>query len=138
MSFMARQPYDYDAIAEFIGFDEICPSQESYTKSDNKEKCKSEILAFCKVELDLLLKKEKQGKIGFHKTLNDNLRLLADTLHLNDAEFALLHLVAIAEEVCVFRDFLEAFGGSKRRESALMISQLIGFSYEEISRAIGA
>ena len=56
MSFMARQPYDYDAIAEFIGFDEICPSQESYTKSDNKEKCKSEILAFCKVELDLLLK----------------------------------------------------------------------------------
>lgn len=136
MSFMSRQPYDYDEIAEFMGFHKICPSQEVYAKSKNKEKYRSEILAFCKAELDSLLKKEKQGKIGFHKTLNNNLRLLADTLHLNDAEFALLHTTTIVQEVVEFRDFLETFGNIGRRESALIISQLLGFSYNEISNAL--
>lgn len=136
MSFMARQPYDYDEISAFMGFRKICPLQEIYAKSKNKEKYKNEILAFCKVELDSLLKKEKQGKIGFHKTLNDNLLLLADTLHLNDAEFALVNITAIATEVREFRDFLEAFGNIGRRESALIISKLLGFSYDEITNAL--
>lgn len=136
MSFMSRQPYDYDEISEFMGFHKICPSHEVYAKSKNKEKYRSEILAFCKAELDSLLRKEKQGKIGFHKTLNNNLRILADTLHLNDAEFALLHTTAIVQEVVEFRDFLETFGNIGRRESALIISKLLGFSYEEISNAL--
>lgn len=136
MSFMSRQPYDYDEISEFMGFHKICPSHEVYAKSKNKEKYRSEILAFCKAELDSLLRQEKQGKIGFHKTLNNNLRILADTLHLNDAEFALLHTTAIVQEVVEFRDFLETFGNIGRRESALIISKLLGFSYEEISNAL--
>ncbi|MGX3010858.1 AAA family ATPase [Helicobacter sp. 23-1044] len=136
MSYMARQPYDYDEISDFMGFRKICPLHETYAKSKNKEKYKNEILAFCKVELDSLLKKEKQGKIGFHKTLNDNLHILADTLHLNDAEFALVNITAIATEVREFRDFLEAFGNVGRRESALIISQLLGFSYDKIINAL--
>ena len=136
MSFMSRQSYDYDEISEFMGFHKICPSHEVYAKSKNKEKYRSEILAFCKAELDSLLRQEKQGKIGFHKTLNNNLRILADTLHLNDAEFALLHTTAIVQEVVEFRDFLETFGNIGRRESALIISKLLGFSYEEISNAL--
>lgn len=136
MSFMSRQPYDYNEVSEFMGFHKICPSHEVYAKSKNKEKYRSEILAFCKAELDSLLRKEKQGKIGFHKTLNNNLRILADTLHLNDAEFALLHTTAIVQEVVEFRDFLETFGNIGRRESALIISKLLGFSYEEISNAL--
>ncbi len=136
MSFMSRQPYDYDEISEFMGFHKICPSQETYAKSKNKEKYRSEILAFCKAELDSLLKKDEQSKIGSHKTLTNNLRLLADTLHLNDAEFALLHTTAIVQEVVEFRDFLETFGNIGRRESALIISKLLGFSYEEISNAL--
>lgn len=136
MSFMSRQPYDYDEISEFMGFHKICPNHEVYAKSKNKEKYRSEILAFCKAELDSLLRQEKQGKIGFHKTLNNNLRILADTLHLNDAEFTLLHTAAIVQEVVEFRDFLETFGNIGRRESALIISKLLGFSYEEISNAL--
>ena len=136
MSCMSRHPYDYDAIAEFVGFHKICPSQETYARSKNKEKYRNAILSFCKAELDSLVEKEKQGKIGFHKTLNDNLHLLAETLHLNDAEFALLNASAITQEVVEFRDFLDTFGNMGRRETALIISKLLGFSYEEISNAL--
>ena len=105
--FIAKVSYNYDDIAEFLGFYDICDSEESY--KEDKKGYKSKILNFCADEFCALQKLKKQGKFGSHRILESNLLLLQETLGLNSTEFALLELIAIVEEMSVFKSFFKHF-----------------------------
>lgn len=132
--FIAKVSYNYDDIAEFLGFYHICDSEESYKK--DKKGYKNKILGFCTDEFCALQKLQKQGKFGSHRILQSNLRLLQETLGLNSIEFALLELIAIVEEMPVFKDFLGIFEKIGYRENVLIISQMLECPYKEVAAAL--
>lgn len=128
--FITKCSYNYDEIAEFLGFYHLCDSKETY-QADRKL-IKAKVLDFCENALCTLQKSQKQGKFGRHKVLEENLSLLQETLHLNSVEFALLELIVIVEEVPAFKDFLETYEKIGRREVALVISQILGCSCKDM------
>lgn len=123
---------DYGVIASFVGFIKVCPKFD-YAKKDKNIK---DIATFCKAELESLQEKERRGEIGFHKILDNNLKLLADTLHLNDAEIAILNAAVIGEEVAEFEAFIDKFSRKKYRLSMFIVSKMLGFPYGEITSAM--
>lgn len=132
--FITKCSYNYDEIAEFLGFYHLCDSKETY-QADRKL-IKAKVLDLCENALCALQKSQKQGKFGRHKVLEENLSLLQETLHLNSVEFALLELIVIAEEVPAFKDFLETYEKIGRREVALVISQILGCSCKDMLVAL--
>ena len=125
-------------VAEFLGFYHICDSDKSFNESDNKEKLKSAILKHCQNALDLLVAKEKQGKIGKYKIFSDNLILLKQTLHLNDAEFALLEATMVVDEIGIFDEFLDdAYQNrTSHRDTLLTIAKMIDYNYNAVAFAL--
>lgn len=132
--FIRKTSSDYDSIAEFLGFYDICDSLSSY--HDDKRAYKSKILSLCADKFCALQKLQKQGKFGSHKVLHSNLCLLKETLGLNHIEFALLELIAIVEEVPALREFLSIFDKAGRRKNILIISQMLDCPYKEIATAL--
>lgn len=132
--FISKASYNYDGIAEFLGFYDICDSEESY--KEDKKGYKNKILNFCADEFYALQKLQKQGKFGYHKILNKNLCLLQETLGLNPIEFALLELIAIVEEIPAFKDFLSIFEKAGYRERMLIVSQMLEYPYKEVIAAL--
>lgn len=132
--FIRKTSSDYDSIAEFLGFYDICDSLSSY--HDDKKANKSKILSLCADKFCALQKLQKQGKFGSHKVLHSNLCLLKETLGLNHIEFALLELIVIVEEVPVFNDFLNIFDKVGRRKNILIISQMLDYPCKEIATAL--
>ena len=132
--FIRKISSDYDSIAEFLGFYDICDSLSSY--HDDKRAYKSKILSLCADKFCALQKLQKQGKFGSHKVLHSNLCLLKETLGLNHIEFALLELIAIVEEVPALREFLSIFDKAGRRKNILIISQMLDCPYKEIATAL--
>lgn len=93
-----------NAIAEFLGFSHICDNDERF------EFCKTTLDSLSHKEkqgtLDSLLQEEKQGEVDFHKILTDNLRLLAQTLHLSDIDLAIFEIAITAKKAPMFNKFL--------------------------------
>lgn len=125
-------------VAEFLGFYHICDSDKSFDKSDNKDKLKSAILKSCQNALDLLEKREKQGKIGKYKIFSDNLALLKQILHLSDTDLALLEASMVVAEIGIFDEFLDdAFQNrTSHRDILLTIAKMIDCNYNAVAFAL--
>lgn len=102
--FMASR--QYDIFAKPLGIDGICEGYERFKQSDDKEKIKNDIFAFCKKVLD---SDESQGKQYKYKVLQDNFDLLKDILHLSQIDCDLLELaIVVADKKSLLRHFLSA------------------------------
>lgn len=126
--FLSKCDYDYEIVAEFIGFDTICESEDKKDKKD----CRHKIRQFCLNKLENLQK----SKLGQHKVLEHNLNLLQKSLNLNPVEVACVELVVLREEVRAFEDFIEAYEKVGYRENTLMISQMLDCDFRDVSMAI--
>lgn len=93
-----------NAIADFLGFSHICNSDERF------KLCKTALDSLLHKKeqgtLDSLLHEEKQSEIDLHKILTDNLRLLAQTLHLSDIDLAIFEIAITAKKAPMFNKFL--------------------------------
>lgn len=117
-------------VAEFLGFRHIIGN-------DNKLEYE-EFFEFCKIELNALYEKESQGKIGYCQTLNDNLHLMAQTLHLNDTDLAILELAVIAKKVSIFDEFLSVIDEMyvDNHKSYLTIANILNCEYDKVAFAL--
>lgn len=126
--FISHSDYQYESIAEFIGFNAVCKSKDK----QDKNKYKQDIRQFCLNELKNLQK----SKLGQHKVLEHNLNLLQKSLNLNPIEVVFVELVVLREEVIAFGNFIEAYENFGYRENTLMISQMLDCDFRDVAMAL--